>query len=327
MLRTFLTEKWGLRVPIIGAPMSPQAGGRLAAAVSMCGALGMIGVGSKQPAPQILGDADEFRSLAGDRPFGIGLMAWAVDARPELLDAALRAKPFAIAMSFGDPAPHAARIRDAGVQLVSQVQDRQSALIAEAAGAALIVAQGTEAGGHTGAVGTLPLLQVVLEAVRVPVVAAGGIATGRGLAAVIAAGAEGAWIGTPLLVSEEARNSRQARDRLLAAKETETVLTSVFDVAQAIPWPTSFRGRALRNRFADQWTGRETDLAGDAEARRSLEAARQTEDYSTAFLYAGQTVGMLNRVEPAAVIVRRIEAEAEARLRDIARKIEAAGDT
>jgi nitronate monooxygenase len=326
MLRTFLTEKWGLRVPIIGAPMSPQAGGRLAAAVSMCGALGMIGVGSKQPAPQILGDADEFRSLAGDRPFGIGLMAWAVDARPELLDAALRAKPFAIAMSFGDPAPHAARIRDAGVQLVSQVQDRQSALVAEAAGATLIVAQGTEAGGHTGAVGTLPLLQIVLEAVRVPVVAAGGIATGRGLAAVIAAGAEGAWIGTPLLVAEEARNSPQARDLLLAAKETETVLTSVFDVAQAIPWPTAFRGRALRNRFADQWIGRETELAGDAEARRSLEAARRTEDYSTAFLYAGQTVGMLNRVEPAAVIVRRIEAGAEARLRDIARKVDAAGD-
>jgi nitronate monooxygenase len=327
MLRTFLTEAWGLRVPIIGAPMSPQAGGRLAAALSTCGALGMIGVGSKQSTLQLLGDVDEFRSLAGDRPFGIGLMAWAVDARPELLDAALRAKPFAIAMSFGDPAPHAARIHEAGVQLVSQVQDRQSALAAEAAGATLIVAQGTEAGGHTGAVGTLPLLQVVLEAVRVPVVAAGGIATGRGLAAVIAAGAEGAWIGTPLLVSDEARNSPQARGRLLAAKETETVLTSVFDVAQAIPWPSPFRGRALRNHFADQWIGREADLAGDAEARRSLEAARRTEDYSTAFLYAGQTVGMLNRVEPAAVIVRRIEEEAEARLRAVAKKVDPRGDT
>ena len=174
MLTTFLNEAWGLRVPIIGAPMSPQAGGHLAAAVSLCGALGMIGVGSRQPVEQLLRDIDDFRSVAGDRRFGIGLMVWAVDARPELLDAALQAKPFAIAMSFGDPAPYAARIRDAGVQLVSQVQDRRSALAAEAAGATLLVAQGTEAGGHTGAVGTLPLLQIVLEAVRVPVVAAGG---------------------------------------------------------------------------------------------------------------------------------------------------------
>jgi nitronate monooxygenase len=319
MLATFLTEVWGLRVPIIGAPMSPQAGGRLAAALSMCGALGMIGVGARQPTTQLQEDVDEFRRVAGDCPFGIGLMAWAVDARPELLDAALGAKPFAIAMSFGDPTPYAAQIRDAGVQLVSQVQDRRSALVAEAAGAALLVAQGTEAGGHTGAVGTLPLLQVVLEAVRVPVVAAGGIASGRGLAAVLAAGAQGAWIGTPLLVAEEARNSSHARQRLLESKETDTVLTSVFDVAQAIPWPPQFGGRALRNDFADRWVGHEEDLARDADARRSLEAAKRTEDYATAFLYAGQTVGMLSRIEPAAVIVRRIEEDAEARLRSVAR--------
>jgi nitronate monooxygenase len=279
----------------------------------------MIGVASGQPVEQLARDVDEFRSLAGDGRFGVGLMVWAVDARPELLDAALRAKPFAISMSFGDPAPYAARIRDAGAQLVSQVQDRASALAAEAAGATLLVAQGTEAGGHTGAVGTLPLLQVVLEAVRVPVVAAGGIASGRGLAAVLAAGAEGAWIGTPFLVSDEARNSSEARRHLLEAKETETVLTSVFDLAQAIPWPAQFRGRALKNGFAERWAGREADLVHDPDARRLLEAAKRTEDYATAFLYAGQTVGMLNRVEPAAVIVRRIETEAEAALRAAAR--------
>ncbi|MEO6573855.1 MAG: nitronate monooxygenase [Polyangiaceae bacterium] len=317
MLTTFLTTSWGLEVPIIGAPMSPQAGGRLAAALSRSGALGMIGVGAAQPIEQLEGDIEECRSLAGGRPFGIGLMAWAVAARPELLDAALQAKPFAIAISFGDPAPYAARIRDAGVHLVSQVQDRRSALAAEAAGAALVIAQGTEAGGHTGTVGTLPLLQIVLDAVKIPVIAAGGIASGRGLAAVLAAGAQGAWIGTPFLVAEEARNSDRARQALVDALETETVLTSVFDVAQGIPWPPQFGGRALKNAFSDRWNGHEGELAKDDAARAKLMSARKTEDYDTAYLYAGQGVGMLARVEPAVAIVRRIADEAEAHLRAV----------
>lgn len=316
-MHTFLTETWGFRVPIIGAPMSPQAGGRLAAALTRSGGLGMIGVAAGTPVEHLAFDVEEFRAHAGDDRFGIGLMTWAVEKRPELLDAALTAKPFAIALSFGDPTPYAARIRNAGVELISQVQDERSALLAEAAGATLLVAQGTDAGGHTGSVGTLPLLQIVLDAVKVPVVAAGGIATGRGLAAVLAAGAAGAWIGTAFLVAEEARNSAAARERLLEAKETETRLTAVFDVAQGIPWPPEFRGRALRNSFAERWDGHEPALAADAEARRQLAAARKDEDYRTAYLYAGQAVGMLHRVEPAAEIVRRIVADAEARLRAV----------
>jgi len=314
-MRTFLTESWGLRIPIIGAPMSPQAGGRLAAAVSSCGALGMIGVSATQSTAQLAEDVADFRTAAGSAHFGIGLMAWATMARPELLDAVLDLKPFAIAMSFGDPTPFAAKIRDRGVHLVSQVQDLKSALVAEAAGAILLVAQGTEAGGHTGGVGTLPLLQMVLDAVRVPVVAAGGIASGRGLAAVIAAGAVGAWIGTPLLVAEEARNSAVARQRLIESRETETVLTSVFDVGQSIPWPSEFRGRALQNDFSSQWHGHEKALGEDAAARAKLANARATEDYQTAYLYAGQSVGMLHAVRPAAEIIRHIHEDAEERLR------------
>jgi nitronate monooxygenase len=311
-MKTFLTQAWNLRIPVIGAPMSPQAGGRLAAAISNAGGLGMIGVGSTQAIERIAEDAAEFRALAGARPFGIGLLTWALDARPELLDSALAAKPFAIALSFGDPSVHAARIAQAGVKLVSQVQDRTSALAAERAGAALVVAQGTEAGGHTGAVGTLPLLQIVLDAVRVPVVAAGGIATGRGLAAVLAAGAQGAWIGTPFLVAEEARNSAKARERVVAADETGTLLTSVFDAVQSIPWPREYRGRALRNTFSDRWDADQASI--DDHARAHFAAAKTTEDYDTAFLYVGQSVGLVRAVEPAGDIVRRIEAEAEAAL-------------
>jgi nitronate monooxygenase len=311
-MKTFLTQAWNLKIPIIGAPMSPQAGGALAAAISNAGGLGMIGVGASQGGGRIADDAAEYRALAGERPFGIGLMTWAVDARPELLDAALAAKPFVVSMSFGDPTKHAKRIASAGVKLVSQVHDRASALRAEAAGAVLVVAQGTEAGGHTGGVGTLPLLQIVLESVRIPVVAAGGIATGRGLAAVLAAGAVGGWIGTPFLVANEARNTPRARAKIAATNETETVLTSVFDAVQSIPWPREFRGRAIRNRFSDRWGADQASI--DDDARSKFDAARSAEDYDTAFLYAGQSVGLVRNVEPAGDIVRRIEREAEAAL-------------
>ena len=165
MLATYLTQTWKLDVPVIGAPMSPMAGGKLAGAISRAGGLGMIGVGAATPVADLERDVAELRAIT-DRPFGIGLMTWVLARRPELLDAAIRARPFAIALSFGDPAPYVARVRDAGIYAVSQVQDRPSAIAAERAGMQLVVAQGTDAGGHTGHVGTLPLLQIVLDVTR-----------------------------------------------------------------------------------------------------------------------------------------------------------------
>jgi nitronate monooxygenase len=244
-------------------------------------------------------------------------MTWVLDKRPELLDAAIAARPFALSLSFGDPTPYVARIRDAGIQLACQVQDLPSALLAERAGATLLVAQGTEAGGHTGVVGTLPLLQIVLDAVKLPVVAAGGIGNGRGLAAVLAAGAAGAWIGTRFLVATEARNSERARQQIAVSNETDTVLTSVFDTVQRFPWPAQFRGRALKNGFTEVWHGREPELANDDNARRQFDVARQAEDYQTAHLYAGQAVALANQPEPARAIVARLAQEAEACLRAV----------
>jgi nitronate monooxygenase len=167
----------------------------------------------------------------------------------------------------------------------------------------------------------LPLLQVVLDVVSVPVVAAGGIATGRGLAAVLAAGAQGAWIGTPFLAALETRNSQRARERILAAHETDTVLTSAFDVGHGIPWPAQFRGRALRNSFSERWDGHEAELAKDEAARQDLQRALLTQDFATAQIYAGQTVGLVEQVEPAAEILMRIQSDAEARLRALTRDL------
>jgi nitronate monooxygenase len=197
------------------------------------------------------------------------------------------------------------------------VQSRAWAEVALAAGVDILVAQGTEAGGHTGAVGTLPLLQIVLEiAGETPVVAAGGIATGRGLAAVLAAGACGAWIGTPFLAASETRTNPAAQARLIRANETETILTSVFDRAQHKEWPAEFPGRALRNRFTDAWHDRVESMTPEAESQ--FGEARANRDYSVAHLYAGQTVGLIRKVTSAAEIVRQIVGEAETRLRAVA---------
>jgi nitronate monooxygenase len=238
-------------------------------------------------------------------PFGIGLVAWVLQRRPSLLDLAIGAKPNFISISFGDPSPYADRVHGAGILLGSQIQNRNSAKVAIDAGVDIVTAQGTEAGGHTGsAVGTLPLLQIVLDMTDKPVIAAGGIATGRGLAAVLAAGAAGAWIGTPFLLAEEARNSVSARERIASSDETQTIYTRVYDRVQHKGWPHEFGGRALRTPFLERWTDHEEELMRDAQALSQFNPEEK--------IYAGQSVGLLKRVRPAAEIVRSIAAEASA---------------
>ncbi len=310
MLHTFLTASWDLRYPIIGAPMAGAAGGRLARAVSQAGGLGMIGIGSKTPVEYIAREAALARGDDQER-FGIGLMAWALEARPELLDAAIEARPLLISISFGSPAPYVEQVHRQGIHLATQVHSRAEALEAAQAGVDLIVAQGTEAGGHTGQVSTLPLLQIVLEAVQTPVVAAGGIASPRGVAAALAAGAQGVWVGTCLLAAPESETSEPARARLLQARETETIHTRAFDVAQGIAWPAHFPGRALRNRFTDQWDAHTETLTGDGSARQELAEAIKRKDYDLAFIYAGEAVGLVAQPQPAGEIIRQLGEGAE----------------
>lgn len=295
---TALTQLLGTRVPILNAPMTPQAGGALARAVSEAGAFGMLGFDEDETPAQI---AEQLAILqrAPAVPFGIGLVAWVLERSPQLLDLAIAAKPKLISISFGDPAPYAKRVRDAGILLASQVQSRAWAQIALDARADILVAQGTEAGGHTGcAVGTLPLLQILLDMTDKPVLAAGGIATGRGLAAVLAAGAAGAWIGTPFLLAQEARNTQSARERIRASDETQTIYTRVYDRVTGKAWPKEFGGRALRTAFLEQWTGREDELLADDAALAQFDPREK--------IYAGQSVGLLGEVEPAAQILRDI---------------------
>jgi nitronate monooxygenase len=316
VISTSLTRLFGIRHPIVSAPMAGWSGGELVGAVGEAGGLGMIGVGNATPTDWIHDQASIAREHG---PFGIGLMGWALEDRPELLEATLAEKPAAVSISFGDPAPYAEVVRKAEVLLMSQVQDARKAEQAVEAGVDVLVAQGTDAGGHTGSVGTMPLLQRVLEigdAAGKPVLAAGGIATGRGIAGVLAMGAAGAWIGTRFCATRESLGDDKAKQRILEARETGTVHTRVFDLTQSIPWPAEFPGRALRNDFTARWHDREEDLRSQlSSAAMDLGEARERGDYSEAYIYAGQAAGLVNDLLPAGELVERLAAEAEERLR------------
>lgn len=315
MISTPLTQSWGLRYPLVQAPMTGAGDGRLAGAISAAGALGMIGVSNATTTAWI---AEQAALARPHGPFGIGLMVWVLEHRPELLDAALAERPLAVALTFGDPAPYVERAHAVGVRVVSQVQSAAIARQAIRAGVDVIVAQGRDAGGHTGSIGTLPLLQIVLEIgdeAGVPVLAAGGLATGRGIAGVLAMGAAGAWLGTRFAASAEASWPDAAKQAVLQADETQTIHTHVFDIVQEVPWPDEFRGRALQNTFTERWHGRESALQAQlAEVRQSFEAARRRGDYTEAHVYAGQAVGLIHDLPPAGDLVRRLMAEAEATL-------------
>ena len=296
MISTWLTDRFDLTVPVVSAPMAGVALGRLAGAVSAAGALGTIGYAVGKP--EELKAETEIAAATG-RPFGVGLLAWLLDHQPELLDAALEAGPALVSVSFGNSAPYLRKVRDAGVVAVTQVGTVAEARQAVDDGAEVVVARGGEGGGHgRDAVATLPLLQGVLDAVDVPVLAAGGVATARGLAAVLAAGAAGAWVGSAFTACVEGANTDSSKSAVVAAGETDTIYTTVLDLGRGAHWPSEYGGRALRNTFSDTWHGREAEL--EAAGIRSDEPA----------VWVGESAGLVPTVRPAADVVADL-AEAE----------------
>ena len=317
-LRTKLTEKLAIEHPILLAPMGTTSGGLLARAVSEAGGFGIIGFG--------YGNAEridpEFEAAAGAR-VGCGFITWSLARQPGLLARALRHKPAAVMLSFGDARPFVDAIKASGALLVCQVQTVAMAVEAVALGADIVVAQGTEAGGHGAAQSTLPLVPAVADALEgrgdVALVAAGGIADGRGLAAALALGADGALLGTRFLASTEALASDAAKAKVVAARGTDTLRTTVFDIARGYDWPETFTGRALKNAFLARWHGNEDQLQGDLAAEmQRYAAAAAANDVDTAVVFAGECVELIHAIEPAAAIVRRIASEAEATLRRMA---------
>ena len=316
MIVTELTTMFDLAHPIVLAPMGGVSGGRLAAAVSNAGGLGLVGGGYGDPV-WLRSELELVRSETR-RPWGVGFITWSIDR--EVVELALGYRPHAVMLSFGDPHPYAGLVKDSGCRLICQVQDVPGARTARDAGADLIVAQGTEGGGHGGRRATLALVPAVVDAVApLPVVAAGGIADGRGLAAVLMLGACGALMGTRFYASDEALGSARAKHRIAAATGDETERTGVFDIVRGLAWPPAYPGRALRNGFMKRWQGRESELAAAVATEFTVfQNAARAEDFETAMVWAGEAVDLITAVEGAAKIVTRTTAEAEARLRSVA---------
>jgi nitronate monooxygenase len=222
-----------------------------------------------------------------------------------------------VTLSFGDPLPHLDRCRAAGARVMVQVQDLAGVHAALAAKPDAIVVQGNEAGGHTGRRGTLAFAAQVLDlAGDVPVLVAGGIATGRGLAAALAMGAAGAVVGTRFKASDEYAGPSELKQAVLASDGGDTVYDEIFDDACGLEWPNGVTGRALRSPFTDEWLGRRAALRATVAAKPPFGFyAELNADTSTAINWAGESAGLVASVQPAAVIVRELVGDAERRLR------------
>lgn len=308
---TALTRRLGIRLPLLGAPMARCAGGDLAAAVSRAGGLGFIG-GSSGSAE--LFDAEFAR--AGDSPVGIGFITWLLADKPELLDAALAHRPAAVMLSFGNHEPFIDAVKATGVPVVCQVQTIGAAEQAITTGADIIVAQGQEAGGH-GIAGrsTLTLAPAIVDRLggAVPVVAAGGIADGRGLAAALMLGCDGALMGTRLVATLESVWPQHKKSALVEASAEDTVRTEVFDILRrGEPWPTPFDGRALRNTMTERWHGNESALYSQlGQEQTRFAAAEERGDPMEAAVWAGECVDLIDAIEPAEALITRIARQAE----------------
>ncbi|WP_189033309.1 NAD(P)H-dependent flavin oxidoreductase [Nocardia rhizosphaerihabitans] len=310
MLATPWSRSIGLRVPVVNAPMGGAAGGRLAAAVTAAGGLGMIGMGSAGSVAAL----ERELAAAGGTVSGIGLVDWVRQRETGLLEASIAAQPRILSISFGTDFSWVPVVQAAGILAVTQVYDVPGAHRAQDAGIDVLVARGSEGGGHgADRLALLPLLDAVLDIATVPVLAAGGIGSGRTLAAVLAAGAAGAWLGTCLAAADESLVPENARRAMLAADSTHTVVTTAFDETLDLPWPPIYPARVLRNDVTDPWSRPEFD-----ESRPSAEmlrAAIESDDVTIAPVDAGQGVGLITHIEPAAAIIDRLCHDAAVLLR------------
>ena len=314
-LATRLTERLGIAHPILSAPMALAGGGALAAAVTRAGGLGLIGGGYGDAA----WIAREF-AAAGNTQVGCGFITWSMAKKPELLTQALARKPAALMLSFGDPRPFAGEIAVADVPLICQCQSLAHVRQAIEAGAAIVVAQGSEAGGHGASRATLPFVPeaadlIGRESPDILLVAAGGIADGRGLAAALMLGADGVLAGTRFWASREAMVHERHHAAAIAATGDQTVRSSLPDIARQLDWPKPFDIRVSDNAFIAKWTGHDVALK-DAIAVEgpAYREAFMAGDPDKAAVIFGEAAGLISDIPSAGEIVERMVAEAAALL-------------
>ncbi len=314
-IRTPICDLLGVGVPIGNAGMAGgTAGPALAAAVSNAGGVGGL-VGIYRGGPPALRESIRRTRELTPKPFSVNIWVHILGQIPQFLDVCIEERVPSITLTFGDPGDYARRAKDAGITVLHQVQTVAQAKAAAAVGVDAIIAQGAEAGGHTGSVATMALVtQAVDAAGGLPVLAAGGIADGRGLVAALALGAQGVIMGTRFVTATEAEPPAvDHRERILAATADDTVWTDVFDIIDGIPWPwpSWIHGRAIRTPFADEWHGRDAELRDqrDAILAESSHAGEPPERAQSA--YAGQAAGLIRDVKPATQIIADILREAD----------------
>lgn len=286
--------------------MAGAAGGALAAAVSGVGGLGMLGIGGAATTTWLHEQAT--LAAAPGRAWGAGLMAWVLEESMDPLKIILEHHPAFICVSFGEPGAAAELAHQAGALVGMQVGNAAELERALAEDIDVVICRGSEGGGHgRNEVSTLPLLQLALDRTEKPVIGAGGIATARGVAAVIGSGAQAAWIGTRFAAAQESLSRPQVKDAISRASVDDTVYTRAFDIAQQVPWPVQYGGRALRNRFSEQWTEHleelEAAIRRDPSMSAAFAAAQRDADLETAPVFAGQSAGLTESGETAAEII------------------------
>lgn len=321
MLHTRVCELLGIECPVIQAAMSPFTTPELVAAVSNAGGLGSIGAGMRSP-EDLKQQLARTRELT-QRPFAVN---WGVPMlNEESFALTLVAKPALVSFSLSDPGDLVKRAHDAGILVMHQVTTVQQARQVAEHGVDLIIAQGSEAGGFVGPIAGLALIPQVVDAVSpIPVVAAGGIADGRGLAAALVLGAQGINIGTRFLASTEATVNTGWKQAILAAESEEAIIVEVWnEFFASVSGDYGTVARALSSPFIEQWRYRQDDAKREAERLRGevMEAVRQGR-LGELLPSAGQSVGLIRDIVPAAEIVRRIVAEAEEALKRTARLLE-----
>ncbi len=312
MLKTRVCDLLGIRHPIVLGGMGTATNPQLVAAVTNAGGLGILSA-SNQSADQQRQDVARIRELTSGS-FGLNHLLF--QAQEDRLAATVECRPTVFSTAWPWPEQdlrlYAEMARQAGALFMHMVSTVPEAVRAAEAGADVIVAQGTEGGGHVGWMGTLPLVPMVVRAVApVPVLAAGGVANGQGLAAALALGAEGVLLGTRFMATPEAPIAQGYKEAILRHDGHDTMLTEIPDLAQGRVWPGAM-SRVARNRFVERWAGREWEVRQRrAEISKAMLQARANGDQEEASLSMGQTAGLIEDIAPAGQVVERIAAEAE----------------
>ncbi len=312
MIRTPVCDLLQIEHPIALGGMGSIYAPDLVAAVSNAGGLGAMGCHYLRP-EQVRAGAAAVRALS-NKPFALNFLVFDIDE--DAFAEALALHPAVVALAWPrrdqDLKPYIDKAHRAGAKVTFMVSGVPDAVRAREAGADVVIAQGTEGGGHVGWQTTMTLVPMVVDAVApIPVLAAGGIADGRGLAAALSLGADGVLLGTRFLASRESPLHPNFKQAILDSDGHDTLLSEIPDVAAGIVWPGAM-SRSRRNRFIERWAGREWALRqGRAEAHAALQAARKNGDPQEAVLSMGQDAGLIREILPAAEIVDRIAREAE----------------